>query len=107
MGEKKDYQDSWKSDWQKQKEEGTGLGGFFQRFTATADPRWVEHWEKIMYEAAGFAYDAADEINSASNDPERKSGLENKIEIMRQSILSNINNGQKDSEPQPTDDEES
>ena len=88
--DKKEFQDSWKNDWQKQKSEGEGLAGLFQRFVRGADPAWIEHWEKIMYDAAGFAYETARELHSAENDKNKAKEVKSKLSKMTQNIYSSV-----------------
>ena len=87
---KKDFQEAWKSDWHRQKSEGEGLGGLFQRFVRGADQAWVDRWEKLMYETAGFAYETATELHRAENDEKKAEQLKSKLSTMTQNIYSSV-----------------
>ena len=100
--DKRDYQELKMKQWEDEKKSGKGFGGIFQRLTKTAAPEWVEHWEKMINNAMGFAYDAADELSRANKDKNKRKDLEVKLARMTQKINSEV----KDIKPS-TDTEDS
>ncbi len=91
--DKKEFQDQWKQQWEKQKKDGSKetLGRLFHRFTKNASPEWVKHWEDILYNTAGFAYTAGREIAESANSEDGLKRLLTQLSSMNQNINSSIN----------------